>query len=211
MDEEVDILLPPMFEKSGATKTRDQAYDAGDWVGTFNLWIVTNHPEPSIIYQQRSPKKKWAPGLLDVTAGGHYTAGEQLTDGLREVEEELGKLHKPEDVLRLGKRLFVGRDTQGRTMNNVVELYLIEDDSPMGSYKLDSEEVYALCVCPVSELLRAHHDNKYTFTAQGLTAEGKAIAIEVDRSSFPENWDDYHHKIALLADSYFRGVKGLVY
>lgn len=46
MDEQVDILKPPTFEKSGVVKSREQALDAGDWIGTFNLWIVKRQPVP---------------------------------------------------------------------------------------------------------------------------------------------------------------------
>jgi hypothetical protein len=61
MDEIVDILEPPFFEVSGETKPREQAFADGDWIGTFNLWILSKASEPSILYQQRSLNKSWAP------------------------------------------------------------------------------------------------------------------------------------------------------
>jgi hypothetical protein len=30
-------------------------------------------------------------------------------------------------------------------------------------------------------------------------------------ASFPQNWDDYHYKIAVLADRYFKGEKPILY
>lgn len=98
MDEKLDILQPPLFFPTGEVKSREQAYRDGNWVGTFNLWVVTNTPEPAIVYQQRGPERSWAPNMLDVTAGGHFLSGEKLTDGLREVEEELGKHYSPEQI-----------------------------------------------------------------------------------------------------------------
>jgi hypothetical protein len=89
--EKFDILTPPDFKKSGKVKTAVQAIEDGDWLGTFNLWIIQNKPAPAIVYQQRSPNASWCPLKLDVTAGGHYTAGESIKDGLREIREELGK------------------------------------------------------------------------------------------------------------------------
>jgi hypothetical protein len=150
MDEQVDILQPPLFKPTGEVKSREQAYRDGNWIGTFNLWIVAKDPEPAIIYQQRSPQSRWAPNLLDVTAGGHLQAGEKLTDGLREVDEELGKHYLPDDVVYLGRKLYVGINTNGTSHNNIIDIYMIEDNAPLQSYQLEEAEVYALCACPVS-------------------------------------------------------------
>jgi isopentenyldiphosphate isomerase len=211
MDEQVDILQPPLFEPTGEVKSREQAYRDGDWIGTFNLWIVSKDPEPAIIYQQRSPKAKWAPNLLDVTAGGHLQAGEKLTDGLREVDEELGKHYSPDEVVYLGRKLYVGFNANGTSHNNIIDLYMIEDNAPLQTYTLEEAEVYALCACPVSELLKAHHDPEYSFEVQALTASRDEITINVNKASFPVNWDNYHYKIAVLVDRYFKGEKGLLY
>jgi hypothetical protein len=211
MDEQVDILVPPLFKQSGVVKSRKQANLDGDWVGTFNLWILNNSSEPSIVYQQRSPDKTWAPNLLDVAVGGHYQAGEKLTDGLREAEEELGKQYQPNDLLPVSRKVYVGLNADGTTNNSVIDIYLVEDDSPLEAYKLQKEEVYALCICPVAELLKAHQDASYSFNVPGILASGEAIEISVNQQSFPENWDDYHFKMALLADRYFKGVKNLIY
>ena len=211
MDERVDILSPPLFEPTGVVKTRQQAYQDGDWIGTFNLWIVSRTPEPAIIYQQRSPDRSWAPNLLDVTAGGHLLAGERLTDGLREVDEELGRHFDTDQVTFLGRKLYVGFNADGTAKNNVIAIYMVEDDAPLSTYVLQQEEVYALCACPVAELLRAHENADYTFTVTGVAADNKKIDITVGKESFPENYDDYHYKMAVLVDRYFRGDKNLLF
>ena len=211
MDEQVDILQPPDFEPNGIVKTREQAMDDGDWIGTFNLWIVTADPVPSIIYQQRGPDRSWAPNKLDVTAGGHYMAGEKLVDGLREVEEELGRQYDANDMLYLGRKIYVGLDTSGRRKNNVIELYLIQDDNPLTTYRLAENEVYAAVSCPVSELIKVHQGGDYSFVADGLRYDGEQLQTTVTKDSFPHNWDNYHFKIALLADRYFKHEKNLIY
>jgi hypothetical protein len=211
MDEQVDVLLPPHFTPSGEVKSREQALKDGDWIGTFNLWIVSRNGAPSIVYQYRSPKATWAPNKLDVTAGGHYRAGEKLADGLREVEEELGRNYKPDDITYLGRKIYVGLDTAGRTKNNVIELYMTEDSTPLNEYKLQEDEVYAIVSCPVSELIKAHQDESCSFEVAGYKYDGEEIKAAVTKHSFPENWDNYHFKIALLIDRYFRGEKNLLY
>lgn len=210
-EERVDILVPPMFHPGGEIKTREQAQNDGDWIATFNLWIVTKLPAPAIIYQRRSLQKSWAPGFLDVAAGGHYMAGEQVADGLREVEEELGKCYKMSALTRLGRKMVVLIDTKDRELHEVSELYLIEDNGPLNTYKLQEEEVDGLFVCPVTELLKVNRDKTYNFTAKGINVQGKEVELAVDRSSFPDNWDDYHYKMAVIAGRYFRGDTDLLY
>jgi hypothetical protein len=150
-------------------------------------------------------------GLLDVAAGGHYQAGEKLTDGLREVREELGKDYTPDDILYVGRKVYVGLDTAKRTRNNIVELYIIEDNNPMDSYTQQTTEVNGLCLCPVKELLKVHTIKDYSFSTKLLTHEKNEEEITVSESSFPKNWDSYHYKMAILADRYFRGEHNLVY
>ncbi len=211
MDEYVDILEPPLFEPNGTVKAREQAFADGDWIGTFNLWIITSKPKPAVVYQMRSHKKSWAPGLLDIAAAGHYQAGEQLADGLREADEELGKQYKPGDITHLGRKVYVGKDTSGRTRNNLVDIYMIEDDSPLNSYRLQASEVEGICLCPITDLLRIHTDPDHSFTTDLLSHKGMWSKLKVTHASFPKNWDNYHYKIALLADRYFKGETQLVY
>jgi len=208
--EMVDILLPPKFEKSGAVKPRNEAIANGDWIGTFNLWIIRTEPIPSIVYQQRSHLSTWAPDKLDVTAGGHYTSGETIYDGLREVEEELGKQYEQNQLMYLGRKLHVGPDVRGLTRHNVVDIFFVTDNSSLDTYKLEKDEVHAVVECPIDELIKVHTENS-AFRAHGLTNEGQQFETMVNKSSFPYNWDNYHFKIALLAERYLKGEKNLLY
>ena len=209
--EKVDILTPPTFEKSGISKPIKQAWDDEDWIGTFNLWIIQNKPTPAIVYQIRSSKSSWASGKLDVTAGGHYSAGEALFDGLREVEEELGKKYKKEELAYLGRKMHVSPDVNGKMRQNIVDISFILDNSPLSTYVLEEAEVYAISSLPIAELIKVHTKPNYQFQAKALTADGSAIKLNVKKDSFPFNWDNYHFKIALLADRFLKGEKNLIY
>ena len=209
--EPVDVLEPPDFERTGVVKTLEQAWHDEEWIGTFNLWIVRAEPEPAIVYQVRSPQSTWAPGKLDVSAGGHYRAGEGLLDGLREVEEELGKRYDVEGVVHLGRRLNVSQDVLGRRRRNVVDVFLVRDDAPLDSYVLQPSEVFAVAACPLDELERAHADAEWRFGVEALTAEGGRVQLTVGRSSFPENADDYHARVVRLARGFLQGEPNLRY
>jgi len=209
--EKVDILLPPKFNKTGKTKTLQQAWKDEDWIGTFNLWIVRSDPIPSIIYQIRSPKSNWAPNLLDVTAGGHYQTSEDMHHGLREVEEELGKVYDFNKITHLGRKLHISPDTEGNTRHNVVDVFITIDNSSLNTYTLQKSEVFAVCECPLDDLLKVHLDKNYRFQITGLDNKGNNISRQINKESFPYNWDNYHYKIASLAKRFLNGEKNLVY
>lgn len=209
--EKVDILKPPTFEKSGKVKTLKQAWKDEDWIGTFNLWIIQEKPVPAIIYQQRSYNSAWAPGKLDVTAGGHYEAGETVRDGLREVREELGRNYKFNDLTYIGRKLHVSFDVNGSERHNTVDIFFIKDNVALATYVLQKEEIYAICACPIYKLIHVHTEKNYRFTVSAMLSDGNKSKIVVQKSSFPYNWDNYHFKISLLADRFIKGEKHLLY
>lgn len=211
MRELFDTLAPPLFEKTGEIKDLDHVLGDSDWVQVFNLWIVQRNPVPSIVYQQRSPNASWAPLALDAAAGGYLNAGEDMGDCMREVREELGREYPLDQVVFVGRRLNVGIDNRNRRRQTVVEIGIVEDDSPIQSYDVDPKEVYAICSCPIEELIRVQTDPSYSFDVKGLDAEKKEIIIHVTKESFPLNWDPYHLKMALLAKRYLEGERYLMY
>lgn len=206
----VDILLPPTFENSHKSKTIEQAWDDEDWIGTFNLWIIQSLPIPSIVYQQRSPNSNWAPMKLDVTAGGHYSAGENIKDGLREVSEELGKTYDFDKLINLGRKIHVSPDTKNRERHNIVHIFMVIDNTTLDKYFLQKSEVHAIVTCPIEELVKVHTTN-HSFIAKGFDNNNNNFEIEVNKDSFPYNWDNYHFKIVLLADRLIKGDKNLIY
>jgi len=139
--EKVDILKIPTFEKSWVIKTRNQAYDDWNRIWTFNLRIV-NKKNNSIIYQIRSPKSWREPGKLDVSAEWHYQAWEILQDWLREVEEELWKKYKRENIDYIWKKLNISHRANGKQSNTVVDIAFIIDNEELNTFQLQEDEVY---------------------------------------------------------------------
>jgi len=207
----VDILIPPLFQKSGQTKPRKQAIADGDWIGTFNLWIIQTDPIPAIVYQQRSPQSSWEPSKLDVSAGGNYSTGESMHDGLREAEEELGKTYLPEQVINVGGRLNVSPDIRGLERKTVLDIFLVVDNSLLDSYQLEENEVTGVAICPLNELLQLHRGDLESFSVELMKADKSRFEYVVTKDSLPKNWDNYHYKMALLIERYVRGERELVY
>lgn len=134
-----------------------------------------------------------------------------MKDGVREAEEELGKVYDFSKLLYLGKKIYIGTDVKGRERHNVVDVFMVEDESDIETYALQENEVYAICVCPIDELIKVHQVENYSFTIEGLTAHKEKINITVNKNSYPHNFDHYHYKIALLADRFLKGEKNLIY
>jgi hypothetical protein len=210
----VDILNPNDFSHSGISKTIYEAWEAGDWVGTFNLWVVQSIDGcDSILYQQRCFTGPWGAGLLDVTAGGHYDAGEQIEHGLREVKEELGKTYLFQDLHYLGKKLYL-KDEGKRKLRYAVDVFIVLDNSALGSFILQRDELEGLYTCPIDDLIRIHTEPEYSFRARGMRFNEEMLIpseIGVTKDSFPFNWDNYHFKMALIARRFLRGEKYIMY
>lgn len=207
-EEYVDILEPPTFKVIGK-KLKEQAHDDHDWIATFNLWIIQSQPHPAIIYQKRGKRVPLAPSLLDVSAGGHYRSGEKLYDGLREVEEELGKKYAKKDIIFLGRRIYFDYDIKRRLRHNLVHVFITIDNTPLSNFKLAGEEVDNLYLLPINDLIKVHKENNYSFETVGINYQGKRTKFPVNKNSFTYNWDNYHLKIALLAKRLLAGEKDL--
>jgi isopentenyl-diphosphate delta-isomerase len=93
--------------------------------------------------QRRSLRKENNPGLWDVSAAGHLSAGESASDAaVRETFEELGLSLSPHDLK------FITTLRQSSTLNNDTyfdnefhEIFIVRRDVDAASLKLDPEEV----------------------------------------------------------------------
>ena len=107
--------------------------------------------------------------------------------------------------------MHVSPDTQGHMRHNLVDIFLIQDNRPLSEYKLQESEVYALCSCPIDQLIAVHSQPSYQFSVGIIKTDQTTDQIEVTSDSFPYNWDNYHFKIALLTNRYFQGERHLIY
>lgn len=86
--ERVDLLNDD-GKPLGRSEFRNIAHSKGLWHRTVHIWIRNLRGE--LLLQQRSVKKETFPGLWDISAAGHITAGDSsIFAAVREVHEELG-------------------------------------------------------------------------------------------------------------------------
>lgn len=207
--EYIDVLVPPDFESNGVRKPRHQAIADGDWMGTFNLWVI-NPSLQSVLYQVRSMNKGRAPGKLDVAVWGRYMAWESMKDGRREVQEELWIDIPDQDMYFIWRKIYVWMDTFWNQRRDVISLFFCFTDKTIADFHPNADELDWLCYVWIDQLMDVFtSDNSYEIEVVWMNgAVSKKI---IDRHSFPSNRDNYHYKIARLAKSYLSGERDLIY
>ncbi|MBO6047511.1 MAG: NUDIX domain-containing protein [Erysipelotrichaceae bacterium] len=90
--------------KTGIIRERTVAHRDGSLHGTVHVWCMRqNNDGVELLLQKRAEDKDSYPGCYDISSAGHIMAGDSddIT-ALREVQEELGLMITPDDLVRLG-------------------------------------------------------------------------------------------------------------
>ena len=152
-------------------------HQRGDWHRVFHCQIVTvRDGVPTAVLQLRSMNKAAFPGLFDISAAGHLAAGETPLDGVRELTEELGATPDTCELVPLGVRRIVDDSGEGTLNRELVSVYLLRDDRPLGDYVLARDEVDALFDVPLGELLALLDHTQQSISVRGVAAAGHADA-----------------------------------
>lgn len=90
----------------GRTKPRSAVHRDGDWHRAFHCWVFepASKGDVRILLQLRPKDKDTCPDVWDVSVGGHYSAGEDIAGGLREIKEELGLKVELSQLIQAGWR-----------------------------------------------------------------------------------------------------------
>jgi isopentenyldiphosphate isomerase len=137
---------------TGVSKPRAEVHRDGDWHRSVHVWILNGKNE--LLIQRRSLNKDTNPGLWDVSAAGHLSAGEaSLEAAVKEVGEELG-LRVVENELEF---LFtVKQQAQYPSMdvidNEIQDVYLLTKEVPISALVVQEEEVAGLRFISIEEL-----------------------------------------------------------
>ena len=143
MEELLDIL-DESGRPTGEVIPKSEAHRLGLWHRCFHCWICGSDPGgPYLLLQRRAAAKDTWPGYLDVTAAGHLAAGEEILDGLRAVEEELGLRVEPERLVYLGTRKIEQELKEGCD-REFHEVFLLSDATPPEDLRLQKDEVEAM-------------------------------------------------------------------
>ena len=142
----------------------------GDWHRSFHCWVVHGGPSgnPSVLLQRRSASKDTWANLWDVSVAGHYSAGEGIEGGLREIREELGLDVAAADLVHVGWRREEVHHDNGIIEREVQDIVFLHREVDLLALRPDPREVTAVVSIPARELLRLTNGRLTSFTARGV-------------------------------------------
>lgn len=190
------------------TKPRDDVHHDGDWHKVFHCWVVYRDDDGQdwVILQKRSPDKDTFPNYLDISAAGHYSAGETIQEAMRELEEELGLFPKFEDLIPLGIRIGIAKYKKVID-RQFADVFLYECNQPLQDYKYQQDEISGLIALNVEQGLQLCTGEVESITVPAIGYETENVTITLE--DFIPTLDHYMEKILLLTTRCLEGEKYL--
>ncbi len=151
------------------TASRREAHAQGLWHRTFHCWVLRKGSSGwEILLQLRHKDKDTYPGLLDVSSAGHLLADEQVEDGVRELEEELGIGVPYRELFFASVSADETFSPDGWIDREFSYIHLYACALPLEAYKLQPEEVSGLLAVPVKEWEELVRGNVESASAHGI-------------------------------------------
>jgi len=127
---------------------RSDVHKFGLWHEVFHCWFIRREKGTDYIYLQiRSARKKDFPNLLDITAAGHLLVHETVSDGLREVVEEIGITLSMNELVPLGVISYCSV-SESMVNKEFAHVFLYESNHSFDEFILQDEEVSGIIRLP---------------------------------------------------------------
>lgn len=213
--EEIFDIYDGTGKRLGVTKPKSEVHKNGYWHKSFHCWIIYKDRDGNdfIVLQKRASNKKSWPNKLDISAAGHYTTGEGLEGGLREIKEELGVDISRDDLISLGVRVCIEEFDSKSINHEFQDLFFLIDDRALTDYKMSLEEVSGLVAIPVQEGIRLFAKEINNISALGYILNSDKMVqkqlFDINIEDFIPTLDNYYFKIMILAERALRGEKYL--
>jgi len=204
-DELIDIFDEDMNLLGTAMKS--QAHREGLWHKTFHCWLAQKaHNGKTMLWLQlRSYDKDIFPNKLDISAAGHIKAGEEVKDGYREIEEELGIKLKKDDIVKLftAKEIYEAGNIKNREFQMVY--MAIIDGSPYKAV-LQPEEVAGLYEVDIDEFIDLMNGKLKSIEAKGVKRNSDSTYTleyrKVSKDDVAPHSSDYYNKALSMIKRY---------
>ncbi len=149
MKEELVDVLNDKGKKTGVRKTRESAHVRGLWHRAAQVWVYNSKGE--LLLQKRSMRAKTKPGMWDISAAGHVSAGETpKQSALRELYEEIGIKANPGELKRVLVEKYTGSPKRGYIDKEFDYVYIFKHE--FLPQNLQKEEVAAVRFVSPSQL-----------------------------------------------------------
>jgi isopentenyldiphosphate isomerase len=189
----------------GTSKPRDQVHRDGDWHRSVALWIV--RARGSLIVQRRSLAKDTHPGAFTASVSGHYAAGEQLEQVLREAREEIGVAVSAGDLVPVCVWRSDDRPGPGLIDRELMDIFLWPLERDLTEFSPDRGEVMGLAEIEVAGFQDLLNGSASTLQAQWLATGSSSIAtIALTVRDFVPAVE-YHRHVARAALAYLSGAR----
>ncbi|MBZ0289098.1 MAG: NUDIX hydrolase [Anaerolineae bacterium] len=190
-------------------KDREDVHRDGDWHGTFHCWIIQRGADgvDTVVMQKRAPTKQFSPNKLDITAAGHYEAGETIVDGIREIREELVIEVDFSHLIRVGVRVSAAQQN-GLLDYEFNDVFFLIYDGGLDTFCIQEDEVSGLVQFAIADGLALFAGERESITAQALGLGVEQVEIRVE--DFIDTLDSYTYRALVLAQRCLNGEKYLV-
>jgi isopentenyldiphosphate isomerase len=198
--------------KTGERISRDEAHRSGTWHGAFHCLIVYERDgQAYALFQKRSGSKKIAPGKFDVSVGGHYAAGEDArTAGPREIAEELGLEVRFDELVPLGRRVFVYCFSPGVKEYEFQNVFLLHGRFHLEELSLQREELDGVIELDIEQGIALFSGRIPFVSLSLLRPDGSRETVTVAADDFVPCLDNYNLKLLVLAWRYLGGERELL-
>ena len=140
MSQEYFDILDENGNKTGKTKLRSEVHRDGDWHRAVHIWILNGRRE--VLLQRRCPTKDSNPNMLDVSCGGHLSAGDDsLTAAVRELKEELDLDVNANELNFIKTFKNSSKYTETFINNEILDMYILRTDKDINDMKYQEEEI----------------------------------------------------------------------
>ena len=212
MSDEIIEVFDENLNKIG-TMPRNEAHESGAWHRTFHCWIVSSIDGGKVLFQKRGRHKKMFPDYLDITAAGHYIAGEHPQEGVREILEELGIKVQFSELIPLGIKFDVAK--VGKIINReFCDVFLLRRDRRPRDYMPNPEEVEGLVEMDLMDGLGLFMGHIKEVCVKGIEWDMEMkkwndVNMPVGVRAIIPRIDPYYLKVFIMARSLLRGERYL--
>jgi isopentenyl-diphosphate Delta-isomerase len=149
--EYVDVLTSE-GRSTGKRVLRSVAHSKGLWHRTVHVWVLNRRGD--LLFQQRSLNKETFPGLWDISAAGHISAGGPSREAaIREMQEELGVECKSRSLRFLFTMKNSYKSTDGSIEDNEIsDVYLCTKPVEEDELTLDPKELMGAAFYPIQKV-----------------------------------------------------------